>query len=88
MEDDADVSPAMDAQIPARQSREILSEDFKAAGRRVIEPGDQIEKRGLSGSGGAAQRDELTLWNVERNTIKRADNNPTHLIGLLEITGA
>ena len=78
----------MQAEIGTRHPREILAEDFEAAAGCVIKPGDEIQERGLPGSGSPKQRDELTLLDVERNTIEGADNNPAHLVVLLEITGA
>ena len=87
LEDDADVLPAVQAQLDARHLREVLVEDAQRPVGRAIEPGDQVEQRGLAGSGGAEQADELPLSDGERHAVEGADGRGPHPVVLLEIAG-
>jgi translation elongation factor P/translation initiation factor 5A len=86
LEDDADVLLAVKAQLGAGHLREVLVEDAQRPRRGAIEPGDQVEQRGLARSGGPQQADEIPLFDRDGHAVQGADGGAAHLVMLLEIT--
>ena len=58
-------------QLCTRQIRNVDSVDHDAAAVRLVDAGDQVQQRGLSGAAGSHQRNELALFNVHRHGVQR-----------------
>ena len=72
----------------ARHLRQVLVEDAAACpSDGAVEPGDQVQQRGLAGSRGAEQADELPLFDLQRHAVEGAHRGGAHLVVLLEIPG-
>ena len=56
-----------------RHGADVLAVEQDAAGAQLLEAGEQAQQRGLAAAGGAEQREELALPDVEGEVFDRAD---------------
>src|SRR5690606_33480894 len=72
----------------AGQLVHALPGDLDRAGRRPVEPAQQVEQRRLAGSGGPHERDEVAGRDVERHALKDVDPLGAPVVDLREIADA
>ena len=63
----------VDRPLERRQRRDVLAVEQDFAIGRIVEAGDQPQKRGLSAAGRAEQREELVLADRDRDIVERLD---------------
>src|SRR5450631_3892077 len=75
-------------QFFTREFGEITVPDDDAPGCRTVEPRNQIQNRRLSGSGASKERDKVSVSNLERDAIDRANQGLAHAVVTAKILAA
>jgi hypothetical protein len=67
------------------QAADRLALERDLAGRRPVEPAEQLEQRRLAGARRSHQRDELALGDAQRHAAQRVDGRRAEAVALREI---
>ncbi len=73
LEDEADVLAAELRELVVAERRDLGAGDRHGAGRRLVEPREDVHERRLARAGRAHDRDELAALHVERDAAERVD---------------
>src|SRR5690606_24825823 len=73
LEDEADLFPAQLNEIRLVHDRDVVAIDAYRAARRLVQPADQVEERGLAAAGAAAHGDPLAALEGQIDAFEGVD---------------
>lgn len=87
LEDHANRVAAVASEFDRINGREVASADLDCAGGGAVEPGQEIEKGGLAGAGGAEEGDELALADFEGDVVDSGDRGVAEVVVAGDVLG-
>ena len=85
LEDEAELVAPQRGQPLVVEVRELLAVDDDRAGRRAVQPREQMHERRLAGAGGPHDRRELAGGEADRDAAQRVDGRLPLPVGSMEV---